>query len=124
MQQIIRNEEREKITNISNELLNTYQADINQVFKKLKKLHGENDKAVQIPFLETLEGIFKGDDVLEGFRKNTQLLCSENDQIILDGYVKGLRIGDTRGEKKVTLGERQLTFGRWTSEIKRTYKWH
>ena len=58
--------------------MKSYNTDINAVYKKLKKLRGENKKSPQIPFLETLEGVFSGEEVLEGFRRNTELLCSEN----------------------------------------------
>ena len=59
--------------------MSSFYCDINQVFKKLKKVRGENTSSSQIPHIETLDGVYTGIDVLEGFRKNTEIICNDKE---------------------------------------------
>ena len=58
----------------------TFNQNIGQVCNKLKKIRGENIKRVDIPFIETLNGTFSGDNVLEGFCSNTETLCNDESE--------------------------------------------
>ena len=42
-------------------------------------MRGEQNKQLDIPFIETLNGRYEGSSVLEGFRKNTELLCNNSE---------------------------------------------
>ena len=61
--------------------MNTFKTDINQICTKLKKTRGEECKQNEIPFIETLGGVYSGNNVLEGFRSNTEILCNEGDKV-------------------------------------------
>ena len=80
---------------LHDDLMDTFKNDINKVFAKLKKGRGEAHKHTEIPFIETLAGTFTGNNVLEGFRCNTENLCNEDEKIenkydndIYDMFVK------------------------------------
>ena len=59
--------------------METHNTDMSQVCSKLKKIRGESSKVSEIPFIETLAGKYTGKNVLEGFCKNTEILCNEDD---------------------------------------------
>ena len=46
--------------------------------QQAKEIRGENLKSINIPFIETLNGIYTGDNVLEGFCSNTERLCNDD----------------------------------------------
>ena len=66
---------------LHDDLMDTFKNDINKVCAKLKKAWGEAHKQTEIPFIETLAGTFTGNNVLEGFRCNTENLCNEDEKI-------------------------------------------
>ena len=80
VQQIGRFEEASNSIRNHEDLMNTYDKDINQVYAKLKKIRGENVRKTEIPFIETLSGKYAGDNVLEGFCANTEILCNEDEE--------------------------------------------
>ena len=77
LQKIARDCEAESALINHEELMSTFSTNISQVCNKLKKIRGENSKSMKIPFIETLCGTFEGENVLEGFRMNTEILCNE-----------------------------------------------
>ena len=77
LQKIARDCEAESALINHEELMSTFSTNISQVCNKLKKIRGENSKSMKIPFIETLCGTFEGENVLEGFRINTEILCNE-----------------------------------------------
>ena len=60
-----------------NELMATFNQNVSQVYAKLKKMRGEASKRVNISQIETLNGTYSGDNVLEGFCSNTESLCTD-----------------------------------------------
>ena len=78
LQKIAREDEAMKARVDHNDLMSTFKLNISQVCKKLKKIRGENQKTLNIPFIETMNGVFSGNNVLEGFCSNTETLCSED----------------------------------------------
>ena len=69
-------EETEKAFN--DDLMDSYNNNMTDIFSKLSRFRkevGHNDKISEI---ETLKGTFTGPEVLEGFRQNTEHLCSDN----------------------------------------------
>ena len=77
LQKITREEESFKAQKDHEELMNTFNININQIYNKLKKIRGDNLKNIDIPFIETLNGTFSGENVLEGFCSNTETLCTD-----------------------------------------------
>ena len=76
--QKIRREEDLLQTQIKhNDIITTFNTNPVEVSSKLKKLVGETKSSSSIPKIETFFGLYSGDDVLEGFRKNTEYLCNE-----------------------------------------------
>ena len=61
---------------------------------KLKKSRGENTKAHDIPFIETLAGKFTGTNVLEGFAQNTEILCNNEDSNTFNNEFYKTSFGD------------------------------
>ena len=59
--------------------MNTHSNDLNKVSATLKKARGEEHRRNEIPFLETLAGKYTGNNVLEGFAANTEILCAEKE---------------------------------------------
>lgn len=78
LQKISREEKYKKCSQDQDMLMKTHFYNISQVCSTLKKIRGEKYKSVNIPFIETLCGIYKGDNILEGFRANCEILCNEN----------------------------------------------
>jgi hypothetical protein len=48
------------------------------VCQKLKHIRRDNNKRIDIPYIETLCGKYSGENVLEGFIANTEIICNEN----------------------------------------------
>ena len=61
------------------ELMSTYSENISMVCRKLKQISGDKSKSLDIEEINTLNGIFKGVNVLEGFRSNTEIMCNYSD---------------------------------------------
>ena len=60
LQRIVREEEAAAAHKNHDDLMSTYKENISQVCNKLKKIRGENSKSTDIPFIETLNGIYSG----------------------------------------------------------------
>ena len=82
MRQITREDESRRACQLHDELMEVHFKDISRVSQKLKKIRGDKAKSSEIPLIDTLCGRFIGDNVLEGFRRNTEVLCNENPDII------------------------------------------
>ena len=79
LQQIARIESTNNAMKLYETLMNTHSSDINKVSATLKKARGEEYRRHEIPFLETLAGKYTGNNVLEGFAANTEILCDEKE---------------------------------------------
>ena len=79
LQFLSRTEKAQRAIDVHNELMETYNTSFSQIFKKLQKIRGNNSKSSEIPFIETLAGKYSGKNVLEGFCRNTEILCNEDD---------------------------------------------
>ena len=79
LQKTARDEESFTSINTQNDLMDTFASDINQIYPKLKKARGQDNKQNGIAFIETLAGRFDGKNVLEGFCANTEILCCEDE---------------------------------------------
>ena len=77
IQKISRDEEANQARANHDDLMATHHTNISEVCKKVKKIIGETAKTTDIPEIETLVGKFKGNNVLEGFRANTEYLCND-----------------------------------------------
>ena len=78
MRMIARNEEIVKSIEQNDDLMCTFKNNPSDIYDKMKKARGEYKKAVEIPFIETLAGTYTGDNILEGFAANTEIMCNEN----------------------------------------------
>ena len=79
IQQLSREEQSSQRIILHNDLMETFSSNISQVCKKLKQARGENSANIEIPYIETLSGVYSGINVLEGFCSNTEILCNEDD---------------------------------------------
>ena len=77
MRKIARESESENARKLHNELMEVHFGDISKVCQKLKQIRGDNFGNSKIPSIDTLCGIYSGNNVLEGFRANTEILCNE-----------------------------------------------
>ena len=77
IQKISRNEESTKARVQHDDLMDTHDNNISDVCKKLKKIRGEKTKSTNIEEIETFLGKYRGPNVLEGFRANTEFLCND-----------------------------------------------
>ena len=77
IQKISRSEEADKAIANHDDLMATYNMNMSDVCCKVKKIIGGNMKSTDIPEIETFNGTYKGVNVLEGFRANTEHLCNE-----------------------------------------------
>ena len=70
------------------ELMSTFSTNISQVCRKLRQIRGVHSKSLDFPFIETLNGKYSGNNILEGFCSNTETLC--NSDVIEDdnGFYK------------------------------------
>ena len=69
--------------------METHRSDITKVFKKLKLIRGDNKNLIDIPYIETLCGKYYGENILEGFCANTEILCNgnmDNDEIYIRSF--------------------------------------
>ena len=78
LQRITREEEALKAQRNNEDLMNTFDKNINDIYYKLKKVRGDNTKRTDITMIETLNGTFSGNNVLEGFCSNTETLCKDD----------------------------------------------
>ena len=90
LQKIVCEEETMKAHKNHDDLMSTFKENISQVCNKLKKIRGENVKNVNIPFIQTLNGIYSGQNVLEGFCSNTETLCNYENENLDFGFVKDM----------------------------------
>ena len=51
--------------------METHRNDINRLCKMLKEIHGDQKNTLDINFIEKLNGMYSGQNVLEGFRVKT-----------------------------------------------------
>ena len=58
----------------------THKNEIGKVGEKLRSIRGDAKKNVEIPFIETMCDTYKGDNVLEGFRADTEILCNQSEK--------------------------------------------
>ena len=79
IQKLARDEEANLAKSNHENLMNTHKDDISNVCKTLKRIRGQGFKPPIIPEIETFSGCFRGENVLEGFRYNTEYLCNEKD---------------------------------------------
>ena len=86
LQKIVREEEALKARQTHDDLMYTFNNNISQVCKKLKRIRGEQIKDTNIPFLETLNGKYSGQNVLEGFCSNTETLCKSSEDFQNEFY--------------------------------------
>ena len=77
LQKLQRDEAFEKVKKQHGELMDTFSQNLSETCVKLKKIRGEKFKPNSIPELKTFLGQYNGDNVLEGFRANTEYLCNE-----------------------------------------------
>ena len=90
LQNIARTYESEKSINLQNKLMNLKSNEFPKVCRLLKPKKTELD----IPYIDTLVGKYSDVNVLEGFRKNTEVLCSENNCSNFDEFFHQLCIQD------------------------------
>ena len=88
LQRIAREAEKEKALQNHDDLMNTFNQNVTQVYKKLKKIRGENVKNRKVDQIETLNGTYYGDNVLEGFCSNTEILCKDDSEDIDHAFYK------------------------------------
>ena len=79
IQKIAREEEANKAKANHDDLMETHNKNISDVCKKVKKICGEQMRNTEISEVETFLGCYTGENVLEGFRSNTECLCNEKD---------------------------------------------
>ena len=77
LQNIRRQENSNKAQQLNEELMAAHKNIMTLMFKKLKKQRGDLKPEAALPFIETLNGTYEGQNVLEGFRINTEILCSD-----------------------------------------------
>ena len=71
LQKIAREDASKKAFEVHETIMTAFSKDINGVFKELKKHRGESYSNNSIPYIETLNGTFYDQNVLEGFSLNT-----------------------------------------------------
>ena len=77
LQKLSRAEQSCKAIKLHEELMDAHNTNIAVVCKKLKKSRGDDLKSTDIPYIETLAGKYSGNNVLEGFCSNTEILCND-----------------------------------------------
>ena len=78
LQKVAREEEALRAQKNHMDLMDTFDKNINEICNKLKRIRGDTPKRVDIDLIETLNGTFTGDNVLEGFCSNTETLCNDS----------------------------------------------
>ena len=58
--------------------MESFSKDINQIYVKLKQIRGDITKNRNITEIETLNGTYSGENILEGFCSNTETLCRDD----------------------------------------------
>ena len=76
LQKIRRENDYMKNKDFNDDLMRTYHSDISQIYSKINKC-GNVNRQDKISEIETLRGTFTAPNVLDGFRLNTEYLCSE-----------------------------------------------
>ena len=71
--------------------MNSFNSNINEVYKIISKFKGKASRNNDIQVIETLNGTYTGKNVLEGFRVNTQIICSDNEEGIRSPILKMCR---------------------------------
>jgi hypothetical protein len=77
IQKLLSDEESDKAKTQHEELMDTQNKNISDVYKKLKKINGDTVKSSDIGEIQTFLGLYKGKNVLEDSRANTEHLCNE-----------------------------------------------
>jgi hypothetical protein len=77
LQRVGRNDEASDAIKLHDDLMNTFDTDRNKIYDKLKKSRGNDVHRIAIPYIDTLVGKYEGNNVLEGFCANTEVLCNE-----------------------------------------------
>ena len=89
LQKIARQEEELKSIEENEDLMNAHAKNITETCRKLKSIRGENKKSVIISEIKTFLGTYKSQNVLEGFRANTEHLCNDkSDKNFSDEFLK------------------------------------
>ena len=88
LQRISREEEAKNAHNNHEELMAAFGKNMNQIYKKLKKIRGETIKNRKVSEIETLNGTYSGDNVLEGFAANTEILCRDDSKSMNHEFYK------------------------------------
>ena len=88
LQRISREEEAKNAHKNHDELMAAFGKNINQIYKKLKKIRGENMNYRKISEIETLNGTYTGHNVLEGFSANTEALCRDDSKSMNQEFYK------------------------------------
>ena len=79
LQNMTRQFESEKSINLQNKIMSYKCHKFTKVCKILKPLRGNSKINIDIPYIDTLAGRYSKQNVLEGFRRNTEILCNNND---------------------------------------------
>ena len=80
LQKIGRHDEASNSIKLHDDLMETFENNINKIYDKLKRSRGNDAHKNEIPFIETLAGKYEGKNVLEGFRANTEVLCNDDEK--------------------------------------------
>ena len=88
IQRLTRKEEAYKAKLQHDDLMTTYHANISEVSNKLMKIRGDKSKQINIQEINTFLGPYNGENVLEGFRANTEHLCANKPHKTFRGAVK------------------------------------
>ena len=88
LQRLSREENTAKVKAVYDDLMTSSQMSINDVFKKLKSIKHNSTKSADIPYIETINGTYEGQNILEGFRANTELLCNSKDEENSSDFLK------------------------------------
>ena len=66
LQRITRTEKSANEQKNHEELMSTFSQNISQVCRKLNKIRGEKSRSLDLPYIETLNGKYSGENILEG----------------------------------------------------------
>ena len=77
IQKLARLEHNKNMINFQNELMEMSRDNMGAVCAKMKHFRGSNSTSTDIPYLDTLCGKYEGANILEGFRRNAEVLCNE-----------------------------------------------
>ena len=88
VQRVAREEEANKAKEFNDDLMNSFHSNINFVYKKLKASRGQFNHNNDIPFIETINGVYSDNNVLEGFCINTESLCTVKSESEISKFAK------------------------------------